>query len=615
MEINRIRQNHYIFKHLKKIKIKEFSPFFGRILNFSKIKLINKLTIIFSIIFLSLLFFLLLFNYSGNKFIRDIVQVSEKSQIIKENNSNLILSQTLETQLSTQFLTNAFLLSDAPDEFSIGKYTKDAMDGIDNFIETAEGLKENSEINSLAQKLKNSLGELKNLKYKEIGNQGDLEEIKKEKLTLLETDILSEFKNMILLLKPQLEKYQLNNISLISEINEISENSKIFIKNSNAQNSIIISTVVLFLLTFSISIISTTKKILTKLINSTEKLRNLDLNFDVEDSLKSGYEIKLINSSFQNVCVAFQKTIKDLGIASNNTKVEATKISDTILKSSASSEEISSSISEITQSINNSLEKLIEMSHDTQDISDTSNKVLKNFGNIKIENEKMLEESLKEKDTIKNTIKQINNVSFEIAENIREVEGLKNLSLEVNQFVKIIYGITEQTNLLSLNAAIEAARAGEAGKGFGVVADEIRKLAGNSKNMAEEIEKNLKNISEKIDETVVKSNKSKSKVTDMVEEIGKIEITFEKIMNLLIRLTKSMDNFYADTETQTIALNNLNTNSGDIKKVFEDISTSIKEIDYTMVDTSISINDLVVVSESLLETSQEINSSVNKFKL
>lgn len=132
--------------------------------------------------------------------------------------------------------------------------------------------------------------------------------------------------------------------------------------------------------------------------------------------------------------------------------------------------------------------------------------------------------------------------------------------------------------------------------------------------MAEEIEKKLSDMSKKIDIAVEKSNKSKDKVENMTEEIDKIGIVFERVMTVLLNVVKSMESFYSDTELQNQSINSLNINSKEIKQTFEDISVSIKEIDSAMTNTSESINQLVLVSDSLLETSSEVKESIDKFR-
>lgn len=102
---------------------------------------------------------------------------------------------------------------------------------------------------------------------------------------------------------------------------------------------------------------------------------------------------------------------------------------------------------------------------------------------------------------IHQAISEIGNIAEQANASSHAMLELKQHTLEISRFAQEIKGISEQTNLLSLNAAIEAARAGEAGRGFAVVADEVRKLANHTSDTTHKIESLVTKLSDAALET------------------------------------------------------------------------------------------------------------------
>ena len=155
-----------------------------------------------------------------------------------------------------------------------------------------------------------------------------------------------------------------------------------------------------------------------------------------------------------------------------------------------------------------------------------------------------LSESSKEVENIINQFlevaSQLNNDSVLLQ---NKADDINQKFQETNQILESIKSISSQTRLIGLNAAIEAARIGDVGKGFGVVANEIRKLSGNSNDASIEIEKTLKELQKDLENITKEVTSINNTVIDQLEKAKEINLQVERfgeISKVLLQLSNRL---------------------------------------------------------------------------
>ncbi|GIU14538.1 methyl-accepting chemotaxis protein [Shewanella sp. MBTL60-007] len=175
------------------------------------------------------------------------------------------------------------------------------------------------------------------------------------------------------------------------------------------------------------------------------------------------------------------------------------------------------------------------------------------------------------------TVEAIGSLSVEIDDASEAVNNLNDNAAKIDEVVTTINAISEQTNLLALNAAIEAARAGEQGRGFAVVADEVRTLAGRTqaatveiKTMIEALQSGARNLKLVMSRTVEKAEEGKKHVLDTGKDLQGIAHHSAKVYEMSVLIATS-------AEEQSSVANEIATNLMDIRNQSHDVEQSANQ--------------------------------------
>jgi methyl-accepting chemotaxis protein len=200
---------------------------------------------------------------------------------------------------------------------------------------------------------------------------------------------------------------------------------------------------------------------------------------------------------------------------------------------------------------------------------------------------------------VSQTGQEVQEIARAVQESTRVMESLNERSQQVGEIVDVIMGITDQTNLLALNAAIEAARAGEHGRGFAVVADEVRKLANRTAEATIGITERVKAIQSDAGQAVIAMNISLERVKRGVDHAGQAGDSLRQI----VESVSSLQDMASEIATATVELGS----------TAEQISTDIVAIEQVSEETVKAAAAIAVESDALAGISEELRYEISRF--
>ncbi len=358
-----------------------------------------------------------------------------------------------------------------------------------------------------------------------------------------------------------------------------------------------------------------TNRIVMPIRNMTENAKQIaDGNLQVQfEEVHTRDEIADLQLSFKQMAGNLKDIISHVSHSADQVAASAEELMASADETMRGTELISTSI----QDVSDAAAQQTEMSEDS---SAFAQEVLLDAKEIAKQADHTMELSRSTNDKIQkgsvfvdNTVSQMNLIHSTVEETDHSLKLLTGRTKEIVHILNLVQDISEQTNLLALNAAIEAARAGEAGKGFAVVADEVKKLSEQTKHSVSDISRIAAEIEKDTVNTVTSIQDVKERVNTGITISHNTKATFDEILTIIGQVQGQVKQITAVSGNIHSKMDAVSTQSLQIASMSQTTSENAVSVASASEEQLASMEEVNAAAASLAHLAEDLQRVVSKF--
>ncbi len=351
-------------------------------------------------------------------------------------------------------------------------------------------------------------------------------------------------------------------------------------------------------------------------IRNLEKVTSVISQGDLRQkvAVTSEDELGMLGRTFNQMVDSLVETIREVKHVSDTIYDSAKNLSATSDQVNASTQEISHTVLNIAKGA----EAQAQMGSRTNQVTRELAASIANVAQkAKVASDMALEmydRATEGNQHTQQALQRITEAAAKIDNGSRMVQGFRERSLEINNAVRHITSIAQQTHLLALNATIEAARAGEHGRGFGVVAEEVRKLSHETKKLAEQISRLADTINKESQEVLTSmsdSNESASRGKAVVQLASR---TLEDIVKTVQASLNQIQEITGLTRDQTLIAAKVVQTIEEIARIAQENAAGTEEATAATKQQTEAMQELASSAQELSRTSDRLKSRISSFQ-